>query len=754
MIVGNHRRGDMASRSAVSSVRRGLYCLCAVSLFAPLAPDSSAIDVTSNTLPSSQPVPAGATAAIQSANYAELRLRIADGSLLASKLPAPSRQALASKLDAARAVGAMEKKEWALFNSEHSIYVPWSTSKPLRARDVYSVPILSALDSSSSDALAYAQSLTTENRTIPPGMLNFALPGTTKSVVGVTDLAAGALMRGYQLLEKNSVAAVRLLHLAQTNEPVGEDTKNRLPGPDSRVALPTLSNEFEPTPPVYSIRVRVSCEDLKKYLPLLANKGTELTFSGCEAEQPTVSLMSVQFDPPLSLNGQADHGDETNGALPVIPPMPTSSVVPDGSAATFFPQGMPTGSTRTIPREWLTAMPPPAMMSRIGEALKLPAPDSTNIPILAIIDDGFPSQQAYRETVQFFDEADTFLRGSYSIEPEWYKSLPPAPNGFETLDSELYFAPTLTGPPRGLVGCVTLEASQCKFHTKGIDKALRPFRALVTGPQPVRVIWIPLYFAQQGAPYLAYRILRFSKAVPDDYTAERQKFSEGNLADLQNEFFYLLKKRGVLYPKTEADWRISRPYFAQILSYLRAYSFRSKTPVFVNLSWRTSADQTTSIQGRGKSYLFLVAAAGNPCIPDVKCLGPTADDDVVGQYNFLRYATFNDQSTFLVANVSANGEAICDTARLDNRDGAVAFQGGIEDDCGTSFAAPRVAWLLAANERYSNAESIDADHWADRLRRRVASNREASACALPNNMNCLIPRPEQLFPGLLHSPQP
>jgi len=105
-------------------------------------------------------------------------------------------------------------------------------------------------------------------------------------------------------------------------------------------------------------------------------------------------------------------------------------------------------------------------------------------------------------------------------------------------------------------------------------------------------------------------------------------------------------------------------------------------------------------------------------------------------------------SSLVVANVGQKGEAVCHTARLDARDGTLAFPGGITYDCGTSFAAPRVAWLLAANERFSVTKPGNSDRWAHSLRMRVASNRNPEACAFPDNMACIVPTFEQLFPGL------
>lgn len=67
---------------------------------------------------------------------------------------------------------------------------------------------------------------------------------------------------------------------------------------DAQLAFPLSSIPFGPTPAAYSVTVRVTCDDLAKYLPLLKEQGTELKFSACDQEHPQVSLMTVQFDLP------------------------------------------------------------------------------------------------------------------------------------------------------------------------------------------------------------------------------------------------------------------------------------------------------------------------------------------------------------------------------------------------------------------------------------------------------------------------
>ncbi len=748
------KRGLFACKALVARARHAIgastLALCTASLQAAEAhlPEPTAIDTS---VVSPTPL----------AQYAQVRIRIIDSSVLESKIDASVKRSWEAIFKAAKTVGAIEKTQWAQFNSQNSIVIPWTAKTSTRPKDVYSERILASLEGSVSSVADALQEAVIVNRGIPVGALNLGVLGTSKSVIPPAfRMKPNATTRSYSLLDKERFSSIdigrtfstTMARIGSTGLPSGPNVDLSL---ENRVhaAVPLTGSDFAPTPPLYSVNLKVNCKDLGKYRPLLAGGGAVLQYSGCDKLAEDLTEMSVQFDPPMS-----EQGHLTTVAASVAMPSAEPASAVTGNFAPMAPQGV-TPTAAKVPKEWLTAVPSETAMAKLSKVLSRqpPASPQVPVPILVIIDDGFPSQAAYENTVKFFDEADTYFRKTFNIAKEWYADLPPAPQDYSALNAELAAPPQRTGAPRGMTGCPILEEDACRFHAKSIQKSLRLFTSLVGNrPQPVRVVWIPLFFAQPGAAFQAYRLQRFSTVAPDEYrgTGAAVKFEPAILEELQRQFFRELTDKGVLYPQSEADWKISRPYFDRILYYLRSYSFWSKTPVFINLSWRTRVDSAVSIRGRGESYTLLVAAAGNPCTPDVKCLGPTVVDKKLGRYNFLRYAT-DDPGAVIVANVSAEGTAICNTARLDHtRVGALAFQGGIQDDCGTSFAAPRMAWLLAANERYNPKVMGDSYLWADSLRRRVAPPRDVGACSFPDNMTCLIPQPEQLFPGLVQSTQP
>jgi hypothetical protein len=81
-------------------------------------------------------------------------------------------------------------------------------------------------------------------------------------------------------------------------------------------------------------------------------------------------------------------------------------------------------------------------------------------------------------------------------------------------------------------------------------------------------------------------------------------------------------------------------------------------------------------------------------------------------------------SDFVIAvmNMDASGSLQCDSSVVGgsfSSTRAVGFDGRIPDDCGTSFAAPRVAWLIAAGESLRKSEiseSLWAQHVSDTVR--------------------------------------
>jgi hypothetical protein len=138
--------------------------------------------------------------------------------------------------------------------------------------------------------------------------------------------------------------------------------------------------------------------------------------------------------------------------------------------------------------------------------------------------------------------------------------------------------------------------------------------------------------------------------------------------------------------------------------------------VFVfSQSWTAPANAISMRLGEHPRGL-IVAAVGN----DGKSVDATETS----------YATFAKRLAFVLAvmTLDRNGQPYCGTSCVDytHEDmNAVGFNGTIPGDkCGSSFAAPRVAWLIAAREaRRPGAFPDDASKWVSEVRRRIRTLR-------------------------------
>jgi len=144
---------------------------------------------------------------------------------------------------------------------------------------------------------------------------------------------------------------------------------------------------------------------------------------------------------------------------------------------------------------------------------------------------------------------------------------------------------------------------------------------------------------------------------------------------------------------------------------------RGGTQTFINASW--TADTYPAILPaltRFDGRVLTVAAAGNS-----DSLASTNRDEDFVQRAFKKSGDF-----VLVESRRVSGESMCYTTRLDvanmNEAGSLIMHSGLVPSrraCGTSFAAPRVAWTLAFAE---TIRSVRCPRGADSKRRLAAMN--------------------------------
>jgi hypothetical protein len=142
----------------------------------------------------------------------------------------------------------------------------------------------------------------------------------------------------------------------------------------------------------------------------------------------------------------------------------------------------------------------------------------------------------------------------------------------------------------------------------------------------------------------------------------------------------------------------------------------------VNTSW-TVPDQQLEVTFPNLRRGVLVAAAGND--------GKNVHKDPVVDFPAR---SINHLDTLAVINAEKGRDALlCDSSYVEMsspsvRDqlNAVAFDGRVsEGTCGTSFAAPRVAWLIAVYEAVQRHE-VPSEAWCVELHERLRSTRSGS----------------------------
>jgi hypothetical protein len=139
---------------------------------------------------------------------------------------------------------------------------------------------------------------------------------------------------------------------------------------------------------------------------------------------------------------------------------------------------------------------------------------------------------------------------------------------------------------------------------------------------------------------------------------------------------------------------------------------------FISLSWITDPLSGWSFNNTvGSNAVFVVAAAGN-------------DREIVdGTDTWVDLAGRSVMSRYLLAvlNVTVSGDTTCGSSFVDAgqlaQTNVVGYDGLLADgSCGTSFATPRVAWLLATGEALQTSPR-SASTWVGHLLSRIESGR-------------------------------
>lgn len=249
-------------------------------------------------------------------------------------------------------------------------------------------------------------------------------------------------------------------------------------------------------------------------------------------------------------------------------------------------------------------------------------------------------------------------------------------------------------------------------HADNILRALAPFTALDT-TERVRVTYVPMSLAQESKEVLR-EMLMLSAVI--ELRAHLLGGRHGPIAlseRLLAETFANVNVAG-LPPVPGAVTHTDKAIFDALNRIVAEVARDDQTYYIANYSWVVEAGTIVDTPPAVRRGLG-VAAAGN------------ANTDVSTQQIDLARRGGEDMHFVTVMNFDETSEPACDSSYLNEtilaRAGAVGFSGRLGNVSQTSFAAPRVAWLLALAE---GARTLDHENlWFQRLQIRLASARTA-----------------------------
>lgn len=288
------------------------------------------------------------------------------------------------------------------------------------------------------------------------------------------------------------------------------------------------------------------------------------------------------------------------------------------------------------------------------------------------------------------------------------------------------FGPSLLGPPPN----ATISG-----HALEISQALAPLQALEPPEGRVEVIYLPITRRDPVAEEVLVQLVAL------DLIVEHMRGSLGDTPppDLAPRYYATARQIVAATGPTveESDVAVLRAalYFGSYLS----NPMVADRPVFTNFSWTVFSGEFRPSFPEDAYRSVLVEAAGND--------GGDGPDDPPGTIYQPRrdfvYRSLSPADVLAVMNIRNDGARDCGSATFGTitTQFAVAYPGRVSANvCGTSFSAPRVAWILAAREAM-RPPGLDSRPLYVRLREELPTIRDQAAVG--HNRERL--QPQRLF---------
>jgi len=311
-------------------------------------------------------------------------------------------------------------------------------------------------------------------------------------------------------------------------------------------------------------------------------------------------------------------------------------------------------------------------------------------PLVVILDDGYPSQDDFRQTAQFVIRASREIREKFGLQDATHRDSPNLirlENSYKT----------------GTLFCdEDCEYPKLKMHSAMIRESLKELSDLDTS-QRVEIIYLPINLAQVFTKEIYAEVLNvtlLAESVTDGLVLmapgiQPPPNSQRNRPayDTIDPQIEKILKPTFLYEPIRAftggvmTMKTDRALVDAVVNFMWLYSMASQRPHFISMSW-TSPNLRYPVLFRPNGYGLWLAAAGN--------------DPKINIHTDLRQfaARSSDPGDVLaVANVKTACASSSFTVDTNVPIYGFMFPGRVSPSiCGTSFSTPRVAWFLAAFE--------------------------------------------------------
>ena len=304
-----------------------------------------------------------------------------------------------------------------------------------------------------------------------------------------------------------------------------------------------------------------------------------------------------------------------------------------------------------------------------------------DVPLFILEAGGWPTQESLDESWEYLTRVLDTVRHAYGLP-------------IQTLKKPVF-------KPGGL-------------HAVQVESALEEFRQLDPNSR-IKIIYVPMTTAQDARALL-------EEIATLNYLMVQHN-ATGFTLDIHSQAAKELARRAVgqVQGFLSGNFTLSTSAVLNGLIRIAAYSRTQDEPFyFLNQSWSV-AGNVLEFASYSDVRGITVAAVGNNNRWIIR-----------DQVDFAQ-RSLRDSSFVAVMNLDRTGAPLCDSSLVDNDPlvmssiAAVGYDGRIEQGCGSSFSAPRVAWLLALAEAGRRRTVPNGLMWAAAIRKQLLDTRPSGS---------------------------